>query len=203
MCKCLTSNGIGREKTAPILKALTAKIRMTVLNLRNDAYKLLDELGAPSHLKTHVRLVGEAADLLIHKLTGIGLKFDSEFVRIGVAIHDIEKIKYQNEMIGSGSEHEPEGEKILLELGVESQIACVCMSHARFALMDCSIEELIIALSDKLWKGKRVEELELKVIDSIASLMGKDRWDVYPELDQQFELITSSGHERLQRSISS
>lgn len=31
--------------------------------------------------------------------------------------------------------------------------------------MICSTEELIVALADKLWKGKRDEALELMVID--------------------------------------
>lgn len=54
---------------------------MTVLNSIRGAYKLLGELGAPSHLKAHVHLVGEAADLLIQKLIDIGLEFDPEFLR--------------------------------------------------------------------------------------------------------------------------
>ena len=32
-----------------------------MLNTRAEAYKLLDDLDAPAHLKEHVRLVGEAA----------------------------------------------------------------------------------------------------------------------------------------------
>lgn len=172
-----------------------------MIKSRNDAYYLLNELGAPEHLKTHVRLVGEAADLLIIKLNQLKLKLDYELIRVGVAIHDIGKIKHPNEMSGSGSEHEPTGQKMLIDLGVESKIARCCLSHAQFSTMECSIEELIIALSDKLWKGKRVEALELRVIDNIARLLGKDRWDIFSELDEQFEFIANCGDERLQRSI--
>ena len=38
-----------------------------VLNSRQDAFTLLEKLGAPEHLLTHVTLVGEAADLLLEK----------------------------------------------------------------------------------------------------------------------------------------
>ena len=31
-----------------------------MLNTRAEAYKLLDDLAAPEHLKQHIRLVGEA-----------------------------------------------------------------------------------------------------------------------------------------------
>ena len=173
------------------------------LNSREDAYELLNELEAPAHLKLHVRLVGEAADLLINKCNELAVPLDANFIRIGVAIHDVGKIIHINEMTGIGSEHEPEGEKILLNKGVTPQIARCCLSHAQWAEMECSLEELLIALSDKLWKGKRVQKLELEVIDRISNSLGKDRWALFEELDTQFEFIASGGHERLQRSVGS
>jgi len=174
-----------------------------VLNSKDDALKLMSNLGAPEHLLTHVKLVGEAADLILKKCEQLCVQIDSEFVRIGVAVHDVGKIVYVNEMTGPGSEHEPEGEKILLSKGVSNKIARCCMSHARWHEMDCSIEELLIALADKLWKGKRVESLELQTIDRIAAALGKDRWDIFQELDSLFELIAADGNDRLNRSVSS
>jgi HD superfamily phosphodiesterase len=82
-------------------------------NSRKEAFELIDELGAPEHLKTHVTLVGEAADLLIEAIGSLGIELDFEFVRTGVVIHDIGKTVHINEMTGPGSEHEPEGEKIV------------------------------------------------------------------------------------------
>jgi len=172
-----------------------------VPNSRKEAFDLIDELGAPEHLKTHVTLVGEAADLLIETIGSLGIELDFEFIRTGIVLHDIGKTVHTNEMIGPGSEHEPEGEKILLEKNISPKLARVCMSHARWEQMECSFEELLIALSDKLWKGKRVESLELKVVDFAAQHLGKDRWDLFPELDYKFEEIASGGHERLQRSV--
>ncbi len=173
-----------------------------MLNTRNDALKLLDVLGAPEHLKTHAHLVGEAADLIIKKCDDMGFPIDGGFVRIGVVIHDVGKIVHTNEMTGSGSKHEPGGQKMLLQQGVDPAIARCCLSHARWASMDCSIEELLIALADKLWKGKRAEELELKIIDQFALMIGKQRWDIFAELDSHFEEVAAGGHERLQRSVS-
>ena len=172
-------------------------------NSREEAFNLLEKLGAPEHLKTHVTLVGEAADLLIDALKELRVEIDYEFIRTGVAIHDIGKITHTNEMTGPGSEHEPEGEKMLINNGVSPKLARVCMSHARWDKMDCSFEELVIALSDKLWKGKRVESLELEVVDRAANILQKERWDIFPELDLKFEEIASGGHERLQRSVGS
>ena len=174
-----------------------------MITSREDAYSLLRSLSAPEHLLTHVELVGEAADLLIEKCSELNLNIDFEFIRIGVAIHDAGKIVHTQEMTGPGSEHEPEGQRMLLSEGVAENIARCCMSHARWAEMECSIEELLIALSDKLWKGKREEQLELIVVDRIASLMKKDRWDIFQDLDSHFELIAAGGEDRLNRSVSS
>lgn len=172
-----------------------------MLNSKTEAFEFVKSLDAPSHLLTHVTLVGEAADLLINKCEQLLLKIDPEFVRVGVIIHDVGKIKHPNEMSGPGSEHEPSGERLLLEKGISEKIARCCLSHARWDQMECSIEELLIALSDKLWKGKRVEQLELLVIDRISTMLDKERWDIYQELDSHFELIASSGDQRLERSM--
>ena len=174
-----------------------------MINSRDDAYKLLQSLSAPEHLMTHVALVGEAADLLIKKCEELNLNIDFEFIRIGVAIHDTGKIVHTHEMTGPGSEHEPEGQQMLLTQGVPENIARCCMSHGRWSEMECSLEELLIALSDKLWKGKRVEPLELEVIDRIAKKLNKDRWDIFQDLDAHFELIAAGGDDRLNRSVSS
>jgi hypothetical protein len=44
---------------------------------REDAYKLLTELGAPNRLLTHLRLVGEVADELIKLYRELNIKPNS------------------------------------------------------------------------------------------------------------------------------
>lgn len=165
-----------------------------------DAYDLLADLGAPDRLLTHVKLVGEAAEDIIAKLQDLGLEFDSDLARLGVAVHDAGKIVYLNELSGPGNNHEPAGQKLLLEHGVQENIARCCLSHARYHEMDVSLEELLVALSDKLWKGKRVTELEETVIELVAGALGKDKWDIFPDLDMCFETIAAQGDNRLNRS---
>ncbi len=171
-----------------------------MITSKHDAYQFLRNLNAPEHLLTHVELVGEAGELLIARCMALNLPLDIEFVRIGIAIHDTGKIVHTHEMTGPGSEHEPEGQRILLSHGVAKEIARCCLSHARWHEMNCSLEELLIALSDKLWKGKRVEVLELEVIDRIAELLQKERWDIFQTWDSYFEEIADGGGDRLHRS---
>ncbi len=168
---------------------------------RKEAFRILDKLNAPEHLKRHVSLVGEAADLIIEYLNEKGIELRMDFIRAGVVIHDIGKIVHTHEMTAAGSNHESEGQRILSEMGYPPELARVCVSHAQWHKMGCSDEELLIALSDKLWKGKRVPGLELLVIDRLAVLLGKERWDVFEALDSLFENIAAGGDERLRRSV--
>lgn len=165
-----------------------------------DAHTLLRQLGATERLLTHVRLVGEAAEEVLQFLSTIGVQIDKDLVRIGVAVHDAGKIVHHSELDAPGSEHEPEGQRLILEAGVDPTIARCCLSHARYAEMQCSTEELLVALADKLWKGKRVHALETEIIDRVASSIGKTRWDLFVDLEACFEAVAARGEERLARS---
>jgi hypothetical protein len=167
---------------------------------REDAYRLLGELGAPKRLLLHLRLVGEAADRLIEEYAGLGLQFDAQLIRLGVAVHDAGKIHFPAELDGPGSMHEPAGELLLLSHGVQADVARCCVTHARWQGQDVSLEERSVALADKLWKGKREASLELAVIDGVAARLHRDRWDVFARLDEAFEQIASDGPTRLERS---
>lgn len=166
----------------------------------DDAYNFLEELGASSKLLLHVKLVGEAAEILIEKLGKLSVIFDKDFVRLGVVFHDSGKIIYPVELAEQGSKHESEGKKLLLKYGIEEKLANVCESHGKWETYECSFEEYLIALSDKLWKGKRETKLENLIIDIVAQKLNKDRWDIFVELDSCFEFIASQGDSRLIRS---
>lgn len=145
-------------------------------------------------------LVGEAGELLLSALTRLKVPVDADFVRVGIVLHDAGKTLHLSELDAPGSEHEPAGQELLLRNGVSPGLARVCVSHARWATMDVSLEELLVALSDKLWKGVRNEQLEHRVIDAVSSALHQDRWDVFVPLDTAFEEIAASGSERLTRS---
>lgn len=165
-----------------------------------EAIKLLKSLGAPRQLLLHVELVGEVAELLLDKFDERAIAIDGEFVRAGVVIHDVGKVVHERELSEPGSDHEEEGEKLLLAEGVSPELARCCLSHARWAEMECSTEELLVALSDKLWKGQRSRDLELLIIDRAAKHLDQDRWDLFAELDGWFEEIANDGDERIVRS---
>ncbi|MFH1810551.1 MAG: HD domain-containing protein [Pseudomonadota bacterium] len=174
---------------------------MRSLESRDEVLSFLVELGAPEHLLRHLELVGEVAALLVEELRGLGVSFDARLVELGAAIHDAGKIVHPEEMSGGGNEHEPAGERFMLEQGVDPRLARFCLSHSRYQELEVSFEELVVALADTLWKGRRQPELELEVIDQVARKLGVERWDVFPRLDACFEEIAAQGDERLGRSL--
>ena len=88
----------------------------------------------------------------------------------------------------------------MLAHGVQPAVARCCVSHAAWDGPSVSFEERSVALADKLWKGKRVPDLEMLVVDSAAVRLGVTRWDVFAELDSVFEQIAAGAGDRLERS---
>lgn len=165
-----------------------------------QAEDFLISLGAPDRLIRHHQLVGEVTNQVVAALEGFDLKLDGDLVRIGAALHDAGKITHPEELNQSGNLHEAAGETLLLKHSIDPKLARCCRSHAQFQTLDVSLEELLIALADKLWKGNRDEDLELLILDRVAEMKGCDRWTVFSDLDNAWETIASDADQRLARS---
>ncbi len=166
----------------------------------DDAYVFLKELGASSKLIVHVKLVAEASELLIAKLRSLNIGFDISFVRLGVAFHDVGKILHPEELQIKGVNHEAAGEQLLLTNGIDAALARCCRSHGQWQTMECTLEELLVALADTLWKGKRNQDLENLVVKKLSKQYSKDYWELFMEMDACFEEIAEDGYSRLLRS---
>lgn len=166
-----------------------------------DARALLVDLGAPEKLITHGLFVLEAADELLTQMRARGVMLDEGLVRMGAMLHDAGKTVHPNELVGRGARHEEAGRALLLECGLDPAIARCCVSHAQWPTMTCSLEELLVALADALWKGVRRPELEQRVIAEVAATLRVDSWSLFVELDSCFERIADGGAERLRRSV--
>jgi len=161
------------------------------------ALALVAELGGTAWLVRHHELVLEAATLLCDELRRVKVQFDRTQVLVGAALHDIGKIVHPVEMSDAGSEHEAAGRQLLLEHGVPPETARFCVTHAAWDSPDVVLEDLLVALADKLWKGKRVEQLEELVTRTIAQLTKRDVWSVFSRVDAICERIAAGGADRL------
>jgi hypothetical protein len=169
-----------------------------VLADAEEAFELLRALGGSPHLILHHRLVTEAATALVDGLAPYG-GFDRALVILGAALHDAGKTRVPEEMHGPGHEHEAAG-RALLEAHGHPVLARFCVSHARTDDPDLPLDDTLVALADKLWKGKRIASLETHAITLLACHRGLDFWDVFPDVDTLFEQIAAEGPRRLARS---
>lgn len=170
-----------------------------MLRTLDDALTLLARLGAPPHLLRHHALVAEAAAQLTAGLSRYASSFDTNEVLLGAAVHDAGKIQHPAEMRGPGALHEEAG-RSLLEAHGYPHLARFCVSHGQWDDDALTPEELLVALADKLWKGKRVAKLEQRVLASLSLSPGEPPWRAFTCLDPVFESVADLAGQRLARS---
>ncbi|MBP2324199.1 HD superfamily phosphodiesterase [Kibdelosporangium banguiense] len=165
--------------------------------LPDRATALLVELHAPPRLAAHLRAVHDVACQLVDWVRQHypALPVDREAVLFGAAIHDIGKTKHLEELSGPGSLHEQAGYELLLAHGVQESLARFARTHASWNEADIGINDLLVSLADKIWKAKRVQDLEQLVVDRLAT--DQEPWEVFMALDDELTRIAAGADERL------
>jgi len=154
--------------------------------------------GAPPRLVAHLTLVHDSAVKLIAFVDSIAMGLiDLELALFGAATHDLGKVRHPKELQASGALHEAAGRKLLQDAGVEPRRARFAETHARWEVGEAAVEDLIVALADKVWKGKRDEDLELALARAVAALAGLDPWDVFAQLGERLDELTKDAPRRL------
>lgn len=164
------------------------------------AAEVLQTLEAPPRLTTHLALVHEVAAEIIDALRYDfpALEFDQQAVLFGAATHDVGKASIREELEASGSAHEDRGAELLESLGVPEHLSRFARTHGRWTTDDITIEDLIVSLADKIWKGARQDDLEKILVQRISGAIGKPAWEVYDKLDSWLTDIASGADERLE-----
>ncbi|SDY91492.1 HD domain-containing protein [Amycolatopsis xylanica] len=164
--------------------------------LPDQATRLLETLDAPPRLVAHLRLVHDVACELVEWLYPV-LPFDRAAALFGAATHDIGKIVHRAELSGPGSEHEQAGYELLLAQGVQEDYARFARTHASWNSSDIRLEDLVVSLADKIWKAKRVPDLEQLIVNRIATAGGREKWQVFMELDDLLDRLAATADRRL------
>ena len=186
-----------RVRAAPELKLQDGQVPGSA----SDVIRWLASRGAHAWLVRHHELVVEAAEQLVEGLQRrLRIDFDAHHVLLGAAVHDAGKIAHPEEMRAPGHAHERSGEQMLLESGFEGHVARACVTHAAWSEPRAVLEDRLIALADKLWKGKRDEGLEGALVQEIAERTGRERWEIFEAFDALCEAIADDGPDRLRRS---
>jgi hypothetical protein len=163
------------------------------------ASALLRETGAPPRLAAHLRVVHDVAVALTGWVETAcpAAPFDRDTVLFGAATHDIGKIVHAGELSEPGSRHEAAGEQLLREAGVEPQLARFAGTHGSWHADRAGFEDHLVSLADKIWKGKRQEDLEQLVVERIALLNGQAPWEAFLALDDELTALAANADARL------
>ncbi|WP_330461255.1 HD domain-containing protein [Streptomyces sp. NBC_00820] len=165
---------------------------------------LLARVEAPPRLVAHLRAVHDvAAQLALWTEQHCPrLEFDTSAVLFGAATHDVGKAVHLAELSGPGARHEEAGRELLLAEGVEARLARFAGTHASWTAPDITVEDLLVSLADKVWKNKRVPELEDLVVARLAGADGRPAWQWFMELDEVLTAIGEGAERRLAYQMS-
>jgi hypothetical protein len=67
---------------------------------------------------------------------------------------------------------------------------------------DVTLEDLLVSLADKIWKNKRVPELEDLVVTHLAQATSRQPWEEYAALDELLTDIGDTADQRLAFQVS-
>ncbi|MEU3923403.1 phosphohydrolase, partial [Streptomyces sp. NPDC029004] len=65
------------------------------------------------------------------------------------------------------------------------------------AELGIGVEDLLVSLADKIWKNKRVPDLEDLVVNRLAAVSGRPVWEEFMELDEILARIGEGADARL------
>ncbi|MBC6458114.1 HDIG domain-containing metalloprotein [Actinomadura sp. HBU206391] len=160
---------------------------------------LLETLAASPRLAAHLRAVHDTAWELVRALEPHypSLHCDREAVLFGAATHDIGKSVHDAELSGPGSAHEQTGYELLRSQGVEEHLARFARTHAAWTAPGVTVDDLLVSMADKVWKGKRVIDLEELVIGHLTAASGQEPWEAFLVLDDIAGRIAAGADARL------
>ena len=161
--------------------------------------ELLVSLRAPARLAAHLLAVHDVAWQLTEQLEACfpALVFDREAVLYGAATHDIGKVEHPDELTGPGHRHEPAGYRLLSAHGVPVRLASFARTHAGWTDPDTGIDDYLVSLADKVWKAKRVPDLEDLVTAHLATTCGIEQWQAFARLDDILDGLAADADQRL------
>jgi hypothetical protein len=160
---------------------------------------LVGDRNIPSRLMAHLNLVHGVEQTILTWLKYFypEVTFHEETVLFGALTHDIGKVVATDELYNLGSTHEKIGFQLLINHGINANLARFTLTHSTWTSSDTNIEDWLVSLADKTWKEKRVMYLEERTVNHICHITNKQKWEVFLELDDLINEISKEADQRL------
>lgn len=173
---------------------------MIRFNTFKDALNFQKFLSAPEQLiKHHIRVLEAFNSILLELPLSMNMTVDKNLGQILAVAHDIGKISISEELHGAGHRHEKFGKEFLSSWGFDSSIYNICEIHGTWRNYSPNLEDSLVILADRLWRGARESELEEMIAHLFCEKTNQAFWDVYLFLDSIFEKIATQGTIRIQQ----
>ena len=171
---------------------------MELIAFSKEINSVFQNFTVPPRLYAHSLLVHDVANKLLEEInkTWENLNINKNLVLFGAATHDIGKTICTNELSEAGDKHEQAGLQLLLSLGISEEKSKFTASHSSWS-ESSALEELLVSLADKIWKGNRVHDLEDLLIERISTETKTECWAVFSLLDSIIDDIAKDADKRL------
>jgi hypothetical protein len=166
----------------------------------SEARDILDAVHASPLLLAHLAFVHQVAFELLEGIAAAWPDYpiDRHAVLVGAATHDVGKTRHPEELRGAGRLHENDGPAVLMEHGLPEDLARFARTHAQWAMESSpQTEDLIVALANLLWIGKRNERLEGLIVKRLVEFSGEPEWSVFAKFDEVELAILEGAGQRL------
>lgn len=175
------------------------KHQLNIIELPYQVSELLTELDAPIRLKRHLQIVHSTAHELLELILNDWpeIHLNRELILFGAATHDIGKAKIKSELFAPGKRHETIGRELLIAHGFSQEQSRFALTHGNWEVENLTLEDLLVSLADKVWKGKRIDRLEEKVGQKISEKTESEFWEVYNSLDVIVSKVSNGADQRL------
>ena len=172
---------------------------MILSKLPDKAQMLFEKLEIQGRLEKHLRIVHQTALELSEAIHSqwTSLVFNLYEVLFGAATHDIGKHLVKEELFKPGNKHQQAGYDLLVSENIEPSLARFALTHGSVLYNTLLIEDLIVIMADKLWKGKRIDELEEAFISKISKELSQDFWFIYTKAENIFSKLAEGADKRL------
>ena len=154
-------------------------------------------LAAPPRLRSHLALVHDVACQIVGALDSRwpDLRYDRAAVLFGAATHDIGKAVHRRGAFRS--RHAPRGGRNeAAHRARHFPTPRSFRSHARGGRApepSLDLEDLLVRLADKVWKGVRDDAVENQVAGAIASQQTIEVWQAFMFLDDLLSTVAAGG----------
>jgi hypothetical protein len=165
-----------------------------------EVVALIRAVQAPPRLAAHLIIVHDVAATLVAAVAAAWpqAQVDQRAVLIGAATHDLAKARFPEELTGPGRRHENQGPALLVEHGLPAAYARFARTHGQWAHeAEPLLEDLLVALADTIWKGKRNARLEDAMVRRLAEASGEAPWETFLKLDDILQGIADEADGRL------